>query len=315
MNKTLLCIVAGFSLLSASVLAQSEQAVRKKTFMDWWLTPEQQAARAWEKGDNDKLTSIAPNNEWRGAAAYRSENYDQALEAFKARDGEPLGLRELYNEATTNIQLGDYANAIAQLEEVLAEQPENANAVRNRDIAVRLLELEQQSQQNENGEGGDGESGDEQQSSEEGEQSDTDSQSENGESSESESGEQDSEQPQADESSGEPESGESDEGEPNENSDDASDEGTTSEEEREAEIDAAREALQAAAEESAKDAEQDQSETMAGSLSDEPLSEEDQATEQWLRQIPDDPDDLLRRKLLQNHRNEYPNVQRNGRGY
>jgi len=43
------------------------------------------------------------------------------------------------------------------------------------------------------------------------------------------------------------------------------------------------------------------------------MTEREQATEQWLRQIPDDPDGLLRRKLLQNHRSEYPNVLETGR--
>jgi len=42
---------------------------------------------------------------------------------------------------------------------------------------------------------------------------------------------------------------------------------------------------------------------------EEPLTESQQATEQWLRQIPDDPSGLLRRKLQQSHRNDYPSVQ------
>ena len=39
-----------------------------------------------------------------------------------------------------------------------------------------------------------------------------------------------------------------------------------------------------------------------------PLSEGEQATEQLLRRIPDDPAGLLRRKLEQSHRSEYPEV-------
>ena len=41
---------------------------------------------------------------------------------------------------------------------------------------------------------------------------------------------------------------------------------------------------------------------------EEPLTESEQATEQWLRRIPDDPAGLLRRKLEQSHRIEYPEV-------
>jgi Ca-activated chloride channel family protein len=39
-----------------------------------------------------------------------------------------------------------------------------------------------------------------------------------------------------------------------------------------------------------------------------PLTESEQATEQLLRRIPDDPAGLLRRKLEQSHRSEYPEV-------
>ena len=303
-----------FIALSTSLLAQAQDDSRRTTFRDWWQTPEQQAKQAWESGDNDSLQEVAPSSAWRGAAAYRDGDFAAALEAFTPGDNESLSLTSLYNQATTNIQLGDYANAIAQLEEVLAEQPENVNAARNRDIAMRLLELEQQQQQ---GEGGEGESNDEQQSSEEGEQNESDSNADgneqNEQSSESDSDTQNSEsQPSNEQNSDQQsQSGEPPEGE----SEDSSDERSASEEERESEVDDAREALQAAGEKAENELEQSQSEAVAAALNEEPLSEEDQATEQWLRQIPDDPDDLLRRKLLQNHRNEYPDVQRNGRGY
>ena len=297
------------SILSSVLLAQSDETSRRSVLLDWWLTPEQQAKRAWENGDNDSLQEVAPSREWKGAAAYRQGDFEAALEAFTTDGDESLSLNTLYNQATTNIQLGDYANALAQLEEVLAEEPENANATRNRDIALRLLELEQQQQQDQQGEGGEGEPNDDEQSSEEGEQSDPGSSSESDQSSDSKSEESESSNEQNNEQ--QDQSGASSEAE----SEDTAEESAGSEDEREAEIEAAREALQAAGEESENETEQSQSEAVAAALSEEPMSEEDQATEQWLRQIPDDPDDLLRRKLLQNHRNEYPGVQRNGSGY
>ena len=314
MRKTILFLLLGCGLLLTSIAARSQESSSTKTFRDWWQTPEQQARQAWEKGDNDRLQAVAPNREWRGAAAYRQGDFEAALKAFTPEANEALSLSELYNQATTNIQLGDYANAITQLEEVLAAEPDNPNAIRNRDVAMRLLELEQQEQQQ--GEGGDGEPSDEQQSSEEGEQNDSQSENEGSENDDSESDESESEQ--SDEQSGGDQSSDQQNqssSSENESSDDASDEGATSDEQRDEEIDAAREALQAAAEEADAGGEQSEAEAAGAALSDEPLSEEDQATEQWLRQIPDDPDDLLRRKLLQNHRNEYPRVQRNGRGY
>lgn len=48
---------------------------------------------------------------------------------------------------------------------------------------------------------------------------------------------------------------------------------------------------------------------------DQPMTEDQQATEQWLRQIPDDPSGLLRRKLIQSHRTKYPQVQNGGQAW
>ena len=72
---------------------------------------------------------------------------------------------------------------------------------------------------------------------------------------------------------------------------------------------AARAALEA---EELLNAEAEEDEEPSGSAAQEsnlPLTEQQQATEQWLRQIPDDPAGLLRNKLLQSHQLEYPGVQ------
>jgi len=232
MRKTILFLLLGCGLLLTSIAARSQESSSTKTFRDWWQTPEQQARQAWEKGDNDRLQAVAPNREWRGAAAYRQGDFEAALEAFTPEANEALSLSELYNQATTNIQLGDYANAITQLEEVLAAEPDNPNAIRNRDVAMRLLELEQQEQEQQQGEGGDGEPSDEPQS-EEGEQNDSQSGNEGSENDDSESDESESEQ--SDEQSGGDQSSDQQNqssSSENESSDDASDEGATSDEQR-----------------------------------------------------------------------------------
>ena len=97
------------SILSSVLLAQSDENSRSSVLLDWWLTPEQQAKRAWENGDNDSLQEVAPSREWKGAAAYRQGDFEAALEAFTTDGDESLSLNTLYNQATTNIQLGDYA--------------------------------------------------------------------------------------------------------------------------------------------------------------------------------------------------------------
>jgi len=297
------------------VLAQDQSGFSlPKSFRDWFQTPEQQAKSAWDNGDNERLSEVAPNEAWQGAAAYRNGEFESAKEAFSGvvnpATTQPGDLaRSVFNQATTDIQLGNYAQAIEQFDSLLAEQPEHADAIRNKAIAERLMELEQQSQQSEDGQGEQGEQG------EEGEQGEDSNESEQSDS--SESGEQDSQESEDSESSdGESsqEQGESS-GEPSDESESDNSNDASGDEQSDEEIEAAREALQAAAEQAQDEQSETESQQVAAELSDEPLSEQDQASEQWLRQIPDNPDDLLRRKLLQNHRSEYPDVQVNGRGW
>jgi len=51
-----------------------------------------------------------------------------------------------------------------------------------------------------------------------------------------------------------------------------------------------------------------QSNADARSGTNNQLTEQQQATEQWLRQIPDDPAGLLQRKLQNRHMTDYPEV-------
>ncbi len=293
------------------------------TFRDWWQTPSQQANRAWQQGDFERLEKVAPTKNWRGAAAYRKGDFETANEAFSAKDesiqapDSDLALRQQFNQATTQVQLGDYTAAIENFDTLLEKQPANEAAIRNRAIAKRLLELEHQldSDRN-NGEGSDS-----------GEQSDDADKSESDDANESSDSQQQSSDNDSSSNSEDEQSGDRD-GQPNyEPSDDAgqsspetnsADDSTAdsgSQEDRDAEIEDARQALQNADTGANGDNPVGEEQNVAVSGEDEPLSEQDQATEQWLRQIPDDPDDLLRRKLLQNHRSEYPDVQVNGRDY
>ncbi len=308
-------------LLFSPVVAQETSAFSiPKTFRDWWQTPDQQAQSAWNQGDNERLSKVAPSNQWRAAAAYRKGDYETAKEAYSsALNGEDTEnssvpildnvAMSVFNQATTDIQLGNYASAIEQLDALLAEQPEHSDAIRNRAIAERLLELEQQPQEGE----GQGEQG-EQSESDASDSDDAQNADESGDSSESEQqegadGEESSEPSDESSEQGEPS------GDPSDSESEDSSDSATGNEQSDDEIEAARQALQAASDAQQDESSETDAQPIAAELSDEPISEQDQATEQWLRQIPDDPDDLLRRKLLQNHRSEYPDVQVNGRGW
>jgi Ca-activated chloride channel family protein len=168
--------------------------------------------------------------------------------------------QSLYNLGNALARQGELESAIDAYDQVLEIDPDDADAEYNRDLLAQLLEQQQQEQEQQQ------ESSDQQG---EGEQSESDSESD-----ESSEGESDSE--------GEPQEGDSQRDE---------------EEASQEDLDALQEELQRAAEEA------QQNEEMAQQLTDEELEalrreqEQQQAMEQWLRRIPNDPGGLLRRKF------------------
>ena len=308
-------------------LSGSSQALAE--WQDWWQTPEQQAAEAFEQGDHERLLQQAPDAGWTGLGHYQAGDFDAAAETFAERAGQlqqqgdvKAANRALYNQGVSDVRAGRYDEALEHFETVLDSDPTFADAAFNRDIARQLKELQQQQQQprqGDDGEPGDDDSGDDSEQNQQGESADQDSSGDQEQPSdteasadgEQESGQDPSAEPQSDEQRA-GESGESpEEGQESSGSQTGDEAPGESEAERQAAAEAARRALDAEAQQAEQE---DATEGRFGAeeVDERPLSESEQAAEQLLRRIPDDPAGLLRRRLEQSHRNEYPEV-RDGR--
>lgn len=291
-----LCLTLSASLWSASVWS---------AWSDWWQTPEQHAAEALSSGDLETLKKIAPTQDWQGVGEYKEGNYQSAIDTFGESaiqhrlDGDKSAENDaLYNQGVSQARNAQYQEAIDSFSTVLERDPDYADAEHNKSIAEQLLELqeqqeqEQQQQNSENGESDNSsENGEQQNQSDEGEQQPSDgdeqSESEEGEPSDSQNA------PQSDNSGEQSGSGEQQADPANQDE----------EQDR-------RDAEQALAAEAASEQQQNDQNESADSteLVESPMSEADQAAEQLLRRIPDDPAGLLRRKLEQSHRSEFPEV-------
>ena len=272
---------------------------------DWWSTPEQQALKLYESGDHQALLEHSPNANWTALGQFQSEDYSAASTSFaKSREAlianseSSAATAALYNKALSDVLTGDYEQAIEQFNEVLSENPEFVDAAHNLDIAKQLLDLQEKQENSQDQNGEQGEDSDQNSDSSESDQSSENSDSESSDSSSDESSDSDS-------------SSESEE-DPSSSGDESSEESkadSATEEQQQQEEQDARDALAAEALqeqlEGAEDLEQMAEQAIE---SDEPLSESEQATEQILRRIPDDPRGLLRRKLEQSHLNEFPEV-------
>ena len=229
---------------------------------DLWLTPDQQAQRKLEQGAATDAVELFEHPDWRAVAQYRAADYKESARSFAEQED----TRSLYNLGNAMARQGEFESAIDAYEQVLEIDPEYADAQYNRDLLKQVQEQQQQ-QQNE---------GDQQESSEQqgdGEQSDSNNES------------QDESSDSTAQSDGESEEG----GRSRRDDQEASEE----------DLRALQEELQRAAEE----AQQNEQQMSQQQLTPEELEalrreqEQQQAMEQWLRRIPNDPGGLLRRKF------------------
>jgi Ca-activated chloride channel family protein len=269
------------------------------SWRDLWLRRDQQAARALAAEDPERAEALAPTPDWRGAAASSAGDYERAAGHYSQLDDADGA----YNQGTALAEAGRFEDAIEALKQALQRDPEHADAQAN----LKAIEdwLAQQPPQSDEQQG-DGEQGEDGEEGEQGEQ-DQQSQGEQGEQDQQQGqqGEQDQQQGDQSESSGEEQQGEPDSSGESDEQDSGADEQDPQQEQpgqqdqsgETAEDAEEREQTQPQAGEESADGEQ-ATRQLAGEIGpEEAAAERQQALEQWLRRVPDDPGGLLRRKF------------------
>lgn len=250
---------------------------------DLWQRPEQRAWQALQAGDAERAQQLAADPALRGSAAYRAGDYAAAIEQF----GQDSSARGHYNRGNALAQAGRLQEALAAYQEALQRDPEHADAAHNRDLLQQLLD--QQSPQPESSAGEQGEP-------EPGGQADPDAEGEQGEQN-AEAG--DSQTDAASASGGDPQAQQA-----GEQTDSANAEGEQGDPGSSADAEAAEAAQREAMEQALQAAAANAGEPQDGAVPalDSASQERQQASEQWLRRVPDDPGGLLRRKFALEYR-------------
>jgi Ca-activated chloride channel family protein len=232
---------------------------------DLWQTPDQQAQHLLEAGEAEDAAALFDDSNWRAVANYRGGDYGGSAAGFADQEDND----SLYNLGNALARLGEFESAIDAYEEVLERDPNAEDAQYNRDLLQDMLEQSQDSQ--------DGEQGNENSAEEGG----------GGEQSE---GQSQSDQEGEEGSSGDPGA----EGEEGDSS--VRDEENMNQED----MQAMQEELERAAQEAQQqgsEAQEQEGMTQAEAEAMRREQEQQQAMEQWLRRIPNDPGGLLRRKF------------------
>jgi Ca-activated chloride channel family protein len=109
--------------------------------LDWpglWLRPDQQASRALAEGDAKRAAALYTDPAWKGVAEYRAGNYQQAVQALQGLDT----AQAWYNKGNALARLGRYPQAIAAYEEALRRDSGIEDARYNRDLLRREQQRE-----------------------------------------------------------------------------------------------------------------------------------------------------------------------------
>ena len=239
-------------------------------WQDLWQRPDQRAVKALEAQQAEQAAELFKDPEWRGAAQYRAGQFEQSaasLSNVESATGH-------YNRGNALAKAGQLQAAIAAYDRALELDPTNEDARYNRDLVAEQLRQnpEQEKQPQEPSEGEQGQQGDSDQAqSQSGEQQDGSESGDQQQSAQGEQGEQGDTQANdgGEEQPEEPSDAESQNEDSGEQDANAGEEGT-----------------------------EEEATANAGGPQDVEQWASEQAAEQWLRRVPQDPGGLLRRKFL-----------------
>ncbi len=237
---------------------------------DLWKTQDQQAYEAYQNGNSAKAAELFQNSEWKAAAEYTSQQYENVLQSLAGKDD----AISHYNQGNALSRLGRFPEALEAYNRVLDKDSNDEDARHNKDIIEKLLKQQEQESQSQSQDKSDENKDPSKTDSDNAKNQPGDNQSEANPSDQQESG-QDSQQSKGNtDSEQEPTSQQSQEN------------GEGSEE---------PDSNPAESKESTKQGDENAPQVAAGEF--DPEEEKQQANEQWLRRIPDDPGGLLRRKF------------------
>ena len=236
-------------------------------WQDLWQTKDQQAQEAFKNNQFEQAASLFENPDWQAVANYKKGDYENALKSLTNNQTEISA----YNQGNALAQSGQLEEAIKSYEHALSLNPNDADAKYNKELVEKELEKQKQNPDKQDKQ-------DKQDSKDDPSQKD-DQQNKEGDKPEDkkpqQSEEKKSEQQQADEQKSNEE-----------------EEQQAKKDEKKPEVDKAQQA-----EQKPEKGNEDKEKSQPIPAEEKPSTEEQQANEQWLKRIPDDPAGLLKRKF------------------
>jgi Ca-activated chloride channel family protein len=111
-------------------------------WLDLWQTPDQQGVNLLQKGKAKEAAHTFKNKDWQAVSLYRAGEYDQAFKKFSGRKTSD----DQYNAGNAAAYVGHYDAALAAYDKAIAINPDNSDAITNREIVKKIKEQKQSQQ-------------------------------------------------------------------------------------------------------------------------------------------------------------------------
>ncbi len=288
------------------------------TFNSWdklWRTPDQRGEQLLEKGNPAAAAREFENPNWKASADYTAGNYAAAASSFKTDTATGN-----YNRGNALAQAGKLEEALQAYDKALQMRPNMEDAEYNKKIVEDLLKKQQEQKQDQQDQN-QNQSGDDQQKNDQGNNQNKDNQQSDNEGDEQKSQDGQKGQDGQDGQNSNPENGQ--DSQQSDKSGDQENKGGQQSDNDQADLPDSEsqtdkpsgppdqpkqspeqtQAEQGTGKADTEDSENNEADAQAAvSAEDDLTPEQAQALEQWLRQVPDDPSGLLRRKFDYEHR-------------
>ncbi len=266
---------------------------RDNFWQNLWQRPTQQAAKAFAEDDFNGAAQLTKDPDWRAASLYRAGNFKESAAVL-----EPLtSSRAHYNRGNALAHSGALEKAIEAYDQALQADPSLEAAGFNRELVEKLLQQQKEQKDQEKSQDGD-------QSQPENDDSKNQNSEQNSDDQQQDSSEQQDQQKSQPSSQSEPNQDDQEQTDTDNSQSEQNEEKTP-----ESETEEAKDSLEVAEKENA---EKPTKGVAAETEDDEkPMDAKQQALEQWLRRVPDDPRGLLEKKFLYQYRSRKNRTQGN----
>ena len=273
----------GYLALVILIILPLPEPAMALSWDDLWKNTDQQAYELLQQNQPEQAADKFNDPQWKAAAQYRAKQYQQALEQL---DGINTADAH-YNRGNSFTQLGQLDEASKAYDQALKLDPNHEDARFNKNLVEQMKQQQQQNQESQSGD----QNSQKQEQDQDQEQNQQQNSSENQQSSDSQSSSQQDGQSENSDSQAQ-------------NSDENTDKNDSEQQSSQSSSD--KETEQQQQTEAEETGEPDDKDSQATNAADSQPDLSEQARQQWLRQIPDEPGNLLQRKFQYQYRQQKP---------